>query len=177
MNPGRSAADRLRLGDEIERLAEEGVALDEAAFRMDVSLYVARKARWLARAYTPAERNALGEHVLASICASHLEVVINAGRDRAHLLRTSAREGLSVRQTRAVASQPTTLSAPNMGVTNIGTAADLVSAAESLTRYATWNSAQLQKLLAGPNGAVIRELASAGRILADRLDTGSISHQ
>ncbi len=52
----------------------------------------------------------------------------------------------------------------------IGTSSELASASAAVQTYARWNERALRSLLDGPSGAVIRDLASAGRELACRIE-------
>jgi len=169
-----SAAARLRLGDEVDRQATSA-PVRVVAQRAGLTEAAAEKARWLARAYGPAERAAVGAEALALLSGSHLEAAGPAGADRAALLRRAADERLSVRKLRALAERGPFREAPTAAVaagtvTSIGAAGDLSSASASLARYAAWTDRQLGHLLNGPNGPVVRELALVGRRLAERLE-------
>lgn len=170
-----SAAARLRLGDELDRQAASA-PVRVVAQRAGLSEAAAEKARWLARSYGPAERAAVGADALALLTGSHLEAAGPARAARAALLRRAADERLSVRELRALAGRaaapavPHAPAGPAGSVAHLGAAGDLSSASASLARYAAWSDRQLRHLLSGPNGPLVRELALAGRQLAERLE-------
>ncbi len=157
----------LRLADLVSEQAErEPIAA--VARRAGMSLPAAEKLRWLARAYRPADRKAIGVGVLSELSPSHLEVAAQAGAARVALLRRAAEERMPVRQLRLLVEQATRVTGP---VAVTGGASDLASAGSSLARYAALPDPALDRLLTGPNGHLIRQLAAAGRQLAARLDT------
>jgi hypothetical protein len=168
MNGSETAAGRLDLGDEVDRLAVSG-GLAHAAAQLGISLAAAQKARWLAHVYGQAERTKIGSSCLQALSPSHLEAAFPAGPARIDLLKRAAVDSLSVRDTRALAQGTADAPVNTPCITVIGAASDLSSASASLIRYAQWDDNKLAVLLAGPNGDTIRTLALAGRALSDRL--------
>jgi hypothetical protein len=168
MNEADTATGRLDLGDEVGRLAtSDGLA--RAAEQLGITPAAAQKARWLAHAYGGAERTKIGSECLQSLSPSHLEAAFPAGPARIDVLKRAANDGLSVRDTRALAQRAVDAAVNTTGVTVTGAASDLSSASASMIRYAQWDDSRLARLLSGPNGDTIRTLALAGRALSDRL--------
>jgi hypothetical protein len=168
MNRSDTAARRLDLGDEVDRLAvSDGLA--HAAAQLGITPAAAQKARRLAHVYGQAERTKNGTSCFQAISPSHLEAAFPAGSARIDLLKRAAIDSLSVRDTRALAQRTADAPVDTPGVTVIGPAPDLSSASACLIRYAQWDDNRLALLLAGPNGDTIRTLALAGRALSDRL--------
>lgn len=181
MTEKTTAADRLRMGDQVDEAAA-GRTVADAAAALGIPVATAEKARWLARSYTPADRTALGATVLNVLTPSHLELAARLGDLRPALLRAAAAERMSVRALRhlvdaAPAPGSAASPAPAPGgagaIVVLGAVEDLASASASLARYATWDDSRLQKLLDGPNGHVVRALADAGHRLRTRLDAAS----
>jgi hypothetical protein len=168
MRRGNDAGEYLRLADRVrEQAGREPIA--GVAQRAGVSVSTSEKMRWLARAYSLSDREAIGAGALSELTPSHLEVAAQAGPARVALLRRAAEEHMPVRQMRLLAEQATGVAAGPVVVT--GGASDLASAGSSLARYATLPDPALDRLLTGPNGHLIRQLIAAGSQLAARLDT------
>lgn len=167
MRRGHDGAGHLRLADMVREQADrEPIAV--VAQRAGLSVPAAEKLRWLARAYPTADRKAIGAAALAALSPSHLEVAAQAGPGRVALLQRAAAESMPVRQLRALAPRPEKVTTGEVAVT--GAASDLASAGSSLARYAAMTDPALHRLMTGPNGALIRQLALAGQQLAARLE-------
>jgi hypothetical protein len=171
----QSAARRLEYGDDVNRRVADGTGHAAIAVADGVSPQVVAKAAWLARTYDPDARAQLGAGVLGALNPSHLEVVAAiAPGARAVLLRQAVDGHLSVRQLKQVArlvpgaAPPRSL--PPGEVKVVGKAVELASACAAAHRYANWDDRALRTLLGGPNGPVIRDLATAGRDLASRIE-------
>lgn len=162
----QSCADRLEYGDTV--LARRTTATGrEIAERDGVSVEYVAKAMWLAKVYPQAERVRLGEVVLAALAPSHFEVVAKLDPDvRRRLLRRAAAERISVRDLRQLAR----LQDSANGTVTVGGASDLASTRRALEVYVGWPDGDLARLIAGPNGSMIRALAQAGQALAFRLE-------
>jgi hypothetical protein len=160
-----TAAERLVYADSVERrLKNEELSAIAAADQVGMPFVL--KAVWLGRRFTQSDRQALGPDILKTLTPSHLEVVATAEAGlRLRLLRRAAAEALPVRDLRRLARED----GPR-GATNLGGASDLNSACRALRVYADWTDADLERLVAGPNGSAIRGLAMAGRQLAERLE-------
>lgn len=156
-------------GDAVRRALASGATLQEAAQAANLTISAATKARWLAAVYQRGEREQLGQ-VLARLTPSHLEVAAHAGSDRITLLCRADANHLSVRALRQeVARASDRQPHSSTSVVVFGVRTELERTSEALERYASYSAFQLERLLAGPNGEVVRRLALAGQALSARL--------
>jgi hypothetical protein len=173
MTQTSTAAERLRAGDSVQRYLNSGAALEAAARAVGLTPSTASKARWLARVYARQERKQLG-HVLSRLTPSHLEVAAPAGPARVELLRRAASAGLTVRALREEVARAIPAGSRDRAVIEIcGGRRELERTSVALERYAGSPQRQLDRLLAGPNGDVVRQLAAAGNALFTRLASAS----
>jgi hypothetical protein len=160
-------------GDTVRRAQHRGQALEAVAQSVGLTVGAARKAAWLASVYQSQERKQLGG-ALTRLTASHLEVAASAGRRRIELLQLAADECLPVRAlreqvVRVAAMEPRGLEAVEV----LGGRGELERTGAALTRYAAFTPRQLEQLLNGPNGDIVRQLAVAGTALSARLASAS----
>lgn len=169
MDREQNAEQRLREGDRaIEQLAR-GRSAREIAETEGVSREHVAKAVWLSRRYPTGDRTRLGPAVLCVLTPSHLEVAAKCDPGvRQRLLERAAAEKMTVRALKQLARQHSAPPATTAEI--VGAAQDLSSARRALETYASWDEPSLSKLLAGPNGPTIQELARAGQALAARLE-------
>jgi hypothetical protein len=168
-----TAVGRLRAGDLVQRALDRGASLEAAASTVGLTTAAASKARWLASVYPRQERRQLGD-ALTRLTPTHLEVAAAAGPARVELLRQAASAGLTVRALRQeIARGPRAGSRKPPVIEVLGGRGELERTSAALERYAASPQRQLDRLLAGPNGDVVRQLAAAGNALFTRLASAS----
>jgi hypothetical protein len=163
-----TAADFLSDGDSLRAHVErEGCTVACAAAAAGLPLGTAYKAHWLVGVLDLKLRRKLGPAVLGALSPMHLEVVARCDRaTQEHLLRSAAAGGMTARELKKLAG---TSERGSSG----GTVDALRRSTSAMEHYAQFDDRSLKTLLNGPNGAEVRQVASAGRQLANRLATVS----
>jgi hypothetical protein len=153
--------DALRRKVQRDRSTVAAVAADA-----NLPTGLAHKAYWLAGAYDARLRRKLGAGVLKKLSAMHLEVVARCDHSiKEHHLRSAAVQGLTARdlQKLVCSERGSARGEPT------GTIDSLKRSTHAMKQYMEFDDRSLRTLLSGPNGAEVRQVASAGRVLADRL--------
>jgi len=168
-----TAAERLKAGDAVRRALDSGATLEAAASAVGLTAAAAKKARWLASIYRGQERKQLA-HALSRLTPTHLEVAAHVSRSRVELLRRAASARLSVRALREEVARVAAVESRGRAVVEVlGGRGELEHTRAALERYAAFPPRQLERLLDGPNGEVVRQLAAAGNTLSTRLASAS----
>jgi hypothetical protein len=166
-----NAQDYLRRAHELKIRLNQGENRAAAATACGVATGSVAKAIWLAKIFTPTTCAELGAQTLRELSPSHLELVATLpGQSRTQLLRLAARERMTVRQlkfTVAQTSPPARSSAPAV----IGGETQFKGVATALGMYADWSDESLDRVLHGPCGALIQEVAERGARLLRRIQS------
>lgn len=165
MQEQASAWDYLQHGDAInDRVRRDRTGVSVVARDAGLNEAGAAKAAWLARRYGDKTRAQLGPSILGRLTPTHLEVVATCPTPvRDGLLRRAASEGLAARALKRLAHEHRETPSPST------TLETLTTSIRAMEVYAGFDKPSLQKLLDGPNGRVVRQVALAGRVLATRI--------
>jgi hypothetical protein len=165
-----NANEFLVFGDAVrERASLDSQPVATIAGNLGASPAVAAKASWLASVYPAAVRKEVGVKILGDLRPSHLEAAAVAPEDvRSQLLLRAARDRLSVRALKRLAAER----ARGNGHATMAVSGgdDLARSARAVGTYLEFTDPQLRRLLAGPRGPVIRDLALVGAALAARIE-------
>lgn len=160
-----TAAARLEEGDQILARLGTSTSPSTLAVELHVSVVYVEKAAWLARAFTPADRDELGA-VLDAVTPSHLEAVAKLpAAVRIDLLRRAHEGNLSVRAMKAIAAQ-----AGDAAGDGARGAPDLQWATKAVQMYARLDGRGLGHLLGGPNGSAVTSLVKAAVALGRKIE-------
>jgi hypothetical protein len=162
----QKALERLDLGDKVACRPTGAGSLASFATSIGVTPHVAEKALWLARKYPTEERELIGREVLEKLSPSHLEVAARLQPpDRIRALKLAVRDQLSVRALKS-SVEATVATYATVSVLGGNTLAD---AARVLSTYDRLPDEGLRKLLSGPAGGPIEQLANIARRVGDRI--------
>lgn len=163
-----NARDRVRQVHEFELRVNRGENRSAAAAACGIAPGSAAKSLWIAKAFTAAACEALGTATLENLSASHLEAVAKLpAAHRADLLKLAAKERMSVRDLKAAARHARAEGPAAVGL--IGGETQFKGVATALRMYAEWSDESLRRVMNGPCGPLIREVAEHGARLLPRL--------
>jgi hypothetical protein len=166
-----NAREYLHRAHELEKRLRDGENRAAAAMACGFATGSVAKAVWLAKIFTPTVCAELGVETLRELSASHLEPVATLPEQaRTRLLRLAAKERMTVRELKFAAAQT---GSPGMSsaAAVMGGETQFKGVAMALGMYADWSDESLERVLRGPCGALIREVAEHGARLLRRIET------